>query len=489
MWLNEIIQPPPSPEANRWIQVTRWQMAVCDGDACAAAILAYFFARHHGKLKHVAEGREDNQIATAHGLKARRGSESLWFRATDPQIEEAIFFYKRRKFPEALAKLEALGFVSILRKNPNPNFPSDNSRYFKLNPEAVQKRLRELYDYKGKKGELNPLESSPRKNADTPPRPRETAETIRKNADTPRKNAEHIKKGSKEGSIEGEESPSGDSSSGVASKDEATPAVVSREQKLQLKNILEGVAPLPEVEGVEPDEALLEWLPVALQCSRPAQAFFAFVFWKLHHRHPRAIFDNKRKRVAEDRLKAGYTLDRLILAVRGVKFSAHHMAMNPKTNPDNKIFDDFGLILRDSKQVETFEGLAIESDEDERRRSAEGALASNLPPVPESRFTDAELRDFAETVADMLGGGYEVAHLRVKFNVGRGMTVAEWTRILELAAQIKTARDSPSMNGNGREEVIRAGESEEWSAASEAAASAEGGVRAMPYAREEDFEK
>lgn len=484
-WLNEIIQPPPDPEANRWIQVTRWQVAVCAGDLCAAAILAYFFARHYGKLKHVSEGREDNQIAVAHGLKPRRAAESLWFRATDPQIEEAIFFYRRRKFAEAIGKLEGFGFVSILRKNPNPNFAADNSRYFKLNPDKIQERLRKLYDYKTP---LSPSAASLRKNADTPSGPKKS---VGKNADTPRKNADSVGKNAeslyievnREGISEGG-SPDG-SPSEVDSKDEST-SFAGRESKGRLKLILEGVAPLPEAEGVEPDAALLELLPVALESSRAVQGLYAFTFWKLHRKHPRAIYDAKRKRTVEERLKAGYTLDRIVLAVRGIQFSAHHMGDNDK----KMIYDDFGAhVLKDGKQVETFEALALASDDDDRRRQAEGALRSDLPAVPESRFTDAELEDFARTVADMLAQGYEVSHLRAKFNVGKTVAVVEWTRILERAAEIKAARDSGSMNGNGKAaEAVRAEDSPEWSEAAEAAARSEGGPRAMPYAREEDFE-
>jgi hypothetical protein len=487
LWLNEIVQPPPDPEANRWIQVTRWQMAVCDGDACAAAILAYFFARHHGKLKHADDGREDNQIAVAHGLKPRRAAESLWFRATDAQIEEAIFFYRRRKFTDAIAKLETLGFVSILRKNPNPNFAADNSRYFKLNPDVVQVRLRALYDYKSA---VTPSAGSPRKNADTPSDPKNS---VRKNAETPRRNAETIGKNAEslnkevntERNNEGG-SPSG-SPSGVDSKDESTP-VVGRDEKLRLKNILEGTAPLEAAEGVEPDEALLALMPVALECSRAAQGLFAFTFWKLHRKHPRAIYDAKRKRIVEERLKAGYTLDRIILAVRGIQFSVHHMGENDR----KMIYDDFGAhVLKDGKQVETFEALALEYAEADRSRRAESALRSDLPAVPESRFSDSELEEFATNVADMLASGYLVEHLRAKFNVGKTISLQEWTRILERAAAIKRERESGSMNGNGKATaagVVRAADSPEWSGASDAARESGAGPRAMPDARKEDFE-
>jgi hypothetical protein len=254
---------------------------------------------------------------------------------------------------------------------------------------------------------------------------------------------------------------------------------VSREQKLRLKELLEGTAPLPE--GVEPDVALLEWLAVALQCSRAGQALYVFTFWKFHRKHPKAIFDAKRKRIVEDRLKAGYTLDRLVLAVRGVQFSPHHMGENDK----KQVYDSFEIIFRDGKQVETFEALAAASDEDERRRAAEGALAADRPPVPDSRFSEEELESFAQTAADLLATGYEVAHLRAKFNVGRGLAVAEWTRILERAAAIKAERDSRSLNGNGAAE--HPAPIQDRKAAKEVLSSLTDAL-AMPHAREEDFE-
>jgi hypothetical protein len=234
---------------------------------------------------------------------------------------------------------------------------------------------------------------------------------------------------------------------------------------------------------------LLEWLPVAADCTRAAQALFAFTYWKLHRKHPRAIYDNKRKKLAEDRLKAGYTLDRLCLAIRGVGFSAHHMGLNPRSNPEERIYDGFDVILRDGKQVETFEALALANDETDRQRRAAAALSSDLPPVPESRFSDPELEDLAKTVEEKLASGYTVAQLRTMFRVGKALPANDWTRILEAAGRIKADRDSGSLNGNGKAEVIRAGESEDFTAASEAAGLSPNGVRQMPYARPEDFEK
>jgi hypothetical protein len=484
LWLNEIIQPPPEPEANRWIQVARWQVRLCEGDTCAAAILAYFFARHYGKSKHASEGHEDNQIAAAHGLKPRRAAESLWFRATDAQIEEAIFFYKRRSFAKSIALLETLGFISILKKNPNPAFPGDNSRYFRLNADEIQTRLRKLYDYKAP---VNSSKEPPGKNADTPSGGKKG---VGKNADTRGKIAEGVGKTARHSNKEDKEGSKGrresDDSPGVDSKDESTPGKLG-EEKLRLKGILEGVEPFPE--GVEPDEALLELLPVALECSRAAQGLFAFTFWKFHRKHPRAIFDARRKRAADDRLKAGFTLDRLILAIRGIKFSSHHMGMNPKTNPDANVYDDFGLILRDAKQVETFEALALASDEADRRRAVEASLTEAKAPVPDSRFSEGEIDSFGKTVADLLSEGYEVSHLRAKFNVGKALALPDWTRILERASAIKAERDSPSLNGNGAaREAVKGSDSPEWSEASTAARESGAGPRAMPHAQEEDFE-
>lgn len=75
-----------------------------------------------------------------------------------------------------------------------------------------------------------------------------------------------------------------------------------------------------------------------------------FEFWVLHLNHPRAVFDEKRRKAVAARLRDGYSVADLILAVRGCKLTPHNMGENDR----QEIFDDLELICRDTPHVERF---------------------------------------------------------------------------------------------------------------------------------------
>ena len=75
-----------------------------------------------------------------------------------------------------------------------------------------------------------------------------------------------------------------------------------------------------------------------------------FGFWKEHLAHPRAHFDDKRRKAVSARLRDGYSADDLILAVRGCRLSPHNMGDNDR----QEIYDDLELICRDTSHVERF---------------------------------------------------------------------------------------------------------------------------------------
>jgi hypothetical protein len=66
-----------------------------------------------------------------------------------------------------------------------------------------------------------------------------------------------------------------------------------------------------------------------------------------------ALFTPERERKVRQRLKDGYTLERLFKAIRGCKASPHHQGQNET----GTVYDDLELICRDGKHVETFEGF------------------------------------------------------------------------------------------------------------------------------------
>jgi hypothetical protein len=91
-------------------------------------------------------------------------------------------------------------------------------------------------------------------------------------------------------------------------------------------------------------------------CSTsPAQTLFSI--WQTEMNHPKAIFDEKRKRAVNGRLKDGFTIERLHRAILGNKSSDYHQAQHPKNQ--KHVYDDLELICRDAKHVEQFEKLYV----------------------------------------------------------------------------------------------------------------------------------
>jgi hypothetical protein len=124
------------PAGSRYLLVYAWMIDACDGNECAAALLAYFAGWHDTKLKQAYKARLENDVAETHGMQRRRYAESLTQFHTDDELEAGILFYKRRSFPPAFALLASKGFISVF-KNPNPRMRFDRTRHFLFHPEKV----------------------------------------------------------------------------------------------------------------------------------------------------------------------------------------------------------------------------------------------------------------------------------------------------------------------------------------------------------------
>lgn len=99
--------------------------------------------------------------------------------------------------------------------------------------------------------------------------------------------------------------------------------------------------------------------------DKPAEEVFEY--WKTIHGHPRAILDAKRRRLINDRLKEGFTVESLKLAIDGCKASAWHQGENDR----HQVFDDISLICRDAGKVEQFIGYQSEKARAETERKPE----------------------------------------------------------------------------------------------------------------------
>lgn len=75
-----------------------------------------------------------------------------------------------------------------------------------------------------------------------------------------------------------------------------------------------------------------------------------FEFWKQAMKTPRALLDDKRKRLIRTALKTGYTVDQLTEAITGCANSEWHMGKNDRGTKYNGL----DLILRNAEKIDSF---------------------------------------------------------------------------------------------------------------------------------------
>lgn len=92
--------------------------------------------------------------------------------------------------------------------------------------------------------------------------------------------------------------------------------------------------------------------------SQPKNVQEIFEHWKTTLDHPRSVLDAKRSKIIKARLKEGFTVGDLKLAVYGCRTSDWHLGANDR----NQRFDDIGLICRDAQHVEQFIGFLSSGD-------------------------------------------------------------------------------------------------------------------------------
>jgi hypothetical protein len=205
----------------------------------------------------------------------------------------------------------------------------------------------------------------------------------------------------------------------------ANPALL---RKIDLEEILEG--------RITDEKEILSFVESKPRLARAQMGVIAFRFWQIHLAHPQAIFNAKRQRAVDDRLKEGYELKRILLAIRGCKLSPHNMGENDR----HEIYDALDLICRNGSQVERFEAKALAEDattarlarraaeQEERAAGATAAGPGNngstppvVPPRDDKPATDEELEHYASNFFKaMKGGGYTLVTTIIN------RLVAEW---------------------------------------------------------------
>lgn len=127
------------PKMEPLVIIREWQLEVCDGNACAAALLSFFEYWHNIRLEMAAKSQKANEVAEVHGDKGMQDA-SLWQFHSEDDLETGVLVYKRDTISTAIKFLVQKGFVEVGR-NPNPRYKFDRTRHFRFNPAEVNKWL------------------------------------------------------------------------------------------------------------------------------------------------------------------------------------------------------------------------------------------------------------------------------------------------------------------------------------------------------------
>lgn len=119
--------------------------------------------------------------------------------------------------------------------------------------------------------------------------------------------------------------------------------------------------------------------------ARREQVAAVFEHWRQTMNHPRAVLDDKRRKVIEARLKDGYTADDLCQAVTGCSLSPFHMGQNEQGTR----YDGLDLILRDGAKVDKFlaihrnppRPLGKQGQIEARNQAAVDEFLAGMPPA------------------------------------------------------------------------------------------------------------
>lgn len=138
---------------------------------------------------------------------------------------------------------------------------------------------------------------------------------------------------------------------------------------------------IPDSPIPQPDSLKLK--DVALRARRE-QVTAVFEHWRTVMGHPRAVLDDKRRKLIEARLKDGYSAEDLCQAVTGCSLSPFNMGQNDSGSR----YDGLELILRDSSKVDRFlaisrnppRPLGKQGQIEARNQAAVDEFLSSVPP-------------------------------------------------------------------------------------------------------------
>ena len=135
-----INHPPKEP----LILIRQWQVKFCEGNRVGAALLSFFEYWHNIRLEQSGKSAEANQIAQSHGCEPSQDDSLLQFH-TEAELEAGIMIAHKDKIRLALQVLVNKGAITI-KRNPNPRYKFDNTRYFLFHPDVINEWLAKTAD-------------------------------------------------------------------------------------------------------------------------------------------------------------------------------------------------------------------------------------------------------------------------------------------------------------------------------------------------------
>lgn len=129
---------------------------------------------------------------------------------------------------------------------------------------------------------------------------------------------------------------------------------------------------------------ITEQAPTVHKSYKPADTDYAsqvFNDWREVMEYPGAVFNKKYCTAVASRLKEGYSVSDLKLAIRGVLYSEWHMGKNEA----KMVYDDLELICRDGPKVEKFKKLALTKD------------VHSETPMTKSKFVERDVKNAIST--------------------------------------------------------------------------------------------
>ena len=127
----------------RLVVVREEAVQICDGDHCAAMLLAVFEYWHNIKMEMVPKADHMNKLARQVGETGTNDTSLLQGHTEKELSENLLGIYGVKSIRAALAFLLSKKFISR-QKNPNPRYGFDRTHYFLLNIPRINLKIKEL---------------------------------------------------------------------------------------------------------------------------------------------------------------------------------------------------------------------------------------------------------------------------------------------------------------------------------------------------------